>query len=111
LKQVLVAVQSKVLGAGLESLLKPANGFSVRRIAPNISDIVQAKIDRTLPTVLVLDEAPGLRRLLPVLEAFWGHPDLKILVVNAASNLVQVYGRRELYLTAATDLVQVVQSG
>ena len=110
MKNVLIAVQANVLATGIESLLKSADGLSVNRIAFSDKNVVYAEIDRLQPTVLVLDEAQALAPVMPLLEIFKVQPGLKILVVNAENNVVQVYERRELSLEAGTDLVLAVQS-
>ena len=107
---MLIAVQANVLATGIESLLKSADDLSVNRIAFSDKNVVLAEIDRLQPTVLVLDEAQTLAQVMPLLELLRVHPDLKIMVVNAENNVVQVYERRELFLKAGTDLVQAVQS-
>jgi DNA-binding NarL/FixJ family response regulator len=110
LKHVLIAVQANILATGIESVLKTGEGLAVDRIAFNDKNIVRAEIDRLQPAILVLEEMQGLTQVLPLLELFRLHPNLKILVVNADSNIVQVYERRELCLEASIDLVQAVQS-
>jgi len=110
LKHVLIAVQANVLATGIESVLKSVDGLAVNRIAFNDKNVIRAEIDRLQPAVLVLEEMQAVAQVLPLLELFRLHPNLKILVVNVDSNVVQVYERRELFLEAGNDLVQAVQS-
>ncbi len=110
MKHVLIAVQANVLATGIESVLKSVDGLAVDRIAINDNNVIRAEIDRLQPAILVLEETQAAAQVLPLLELFRLHPELKILVVNADSNVVQVYERRELFLEAGIDLVQAVQS-
>ncbi len=110
MKHVLIAVQAHVLATGIESVLKSVDGLAVDRIAFNDKNIIRAEIDRLQPAILVLEEMQAVAQVLPLLELFRLHPELKILVVNADSNIVQVYERRELFLEAGVDLVHAVQS-
>jgi hypothetical protein len=106
---VLIAVQAHVLATGIESVLKTVDGLVVNRIAFDDKNFILAQMDRLHPTILVLEEMQALAQVLPLLELFRLHPDLKILVVNADSNCVQVYERRNLFLEAGIDLVQAFQ--
>jgi hypothetical protein len=110
LKHVLIAVQANVLATGIESVLKSADGLAIIRIAFSNGKDVRAEIDRLQASVLVLEETQALAQVMPLLELFRVHPGLKILVVKADSNVVQVYERRELLLNAGTDLIQAIQS-
>jgi hypothetical protein len=110
LKIVLIAVQSNVLATGIESLLNSVDGLAVSRVMFYDKHVVQTEVERLQPTILVLDEAQALAHVKPLVDLFNGQPGLKIVVVNAENNVVQVYERRELCLQVGTDLVQVVQS-
>ena len=109
LKHVLIAVQANVLATGIESVLKSVDGIAVNRIAFNDKNVIRAEIERLQPAILVLEEMQAVAQVLPLLELFRLHPNLKILVVNVDSNVVQVYERRELFLEAGNDLVQAIQ--
>ena len=109
MKHVLIAVQAHVLATGIESVLRSVDGLAVNRIAFDDKNIILAEMDRLQPAILVLEEMQALAQVLPLLELFRLHPDLKILVVNSDSNCVQVYERRDLFLEAGIDLVQAFQ--
>ena len=106
---MLIAVQTNVLATGIESVLKLGDGIAVDRIVFSDENAIHAEIDRLRPSVLVLEETQAMVPIMLSLKLFRAHTNLKIVVVNADSNVVQVFERRELLLQTGIDLVQAVQ--
>jgi hypothetical protein len=105
---VLIAVQSQVLAAGVESLLTSVAGLQACHADSDELPSLRAAIAAVQPRLLVLDAAQAPVQLLQAL--FDGAPGLKVLVVNADNNLVQLYERRELALQVDTDWLHVLQA-
>jgi len=108
LQRVLIIENNLLLGAGIQNLLAGTANLDVIGISSRKwPDLVQ-EIERLQPEVIVLDEAShraSLTKLLPLLKEF---PQLRLVVVSANDNRIHIYGKQEILITVATQLINII---
>jgi len=107
MRRVLVGENQRLLGAGIENLLRREADLLVTGITLASTEALLQAIDRSHPDVVVLDEsAIDATRLLDVLE---NRPTLRVLLVSEEDGLVRTYEARQVFVRRATELVDLVR--
>jgi DNA-binding NarL/FixJ family response regulator len=108
MRRVLVSENQRLLGAGLENLLRREDDLLVMGVALESQEALRQAIDRSQPDVVVLDgatiDAVGLLELLE------NYPKLRVVLVSADGSLVRTYKAQQVVVTRATELVDLVRS-
>lgn len=105
---VLVSENQRLLGAGIENLLRREADLLVTGITLGSQEALLQAIDRTHPDVVVLDGSTiDATRLLGLLE---NRPRLRVVLVSADDGLVRTYEAQQVVVTRATELVDLVRS-
>jgi DNA-binding NarL/FixJ family response regulator len=108
MRRVLVSENQRLLGAGIENLLRREHDLLVMGVALEGQEALRRAIDRSQPDVVVLDEATiDAAGLLELLEYY---PRLRVVLVSADGSLVHTYKAQQVVVTQATELVDLVKS-
>jgi DNA-binding NarL/FixJ family response regulator len=108
MQHVLVIENERLLGAGIENLLRREVDLQVTGVTVEDESALLQAISRAGADVVVLDEATtDATSLLAILE---NHPRLRVLVVSADGDLVRMYDARQVTVTQATELVALIKS-
>jgi len=67
------------------------------------------EIERYRPDVIIIDDSAVHTGILEFCELLMNYPRLRVLVIGIEENVVQVYEKREITVTNATDLIQEIQ--
>jgi DNA-binding NarL/FixJ family response regulator len=104
---VLVIQNERLLGAGIENLLRREVDLQVIGATVEDEGALLRAISCARADVVVLDEATtDSTRLLAVLD---NHPQLRVLIVSADGSLVRTYEARQVIVTQATELVALIK--
>jgi DNA-binding NarL/FixJ family response regulator len=107
MRRVLVGENQRLLGAGIENLLRREPDLSVTGTTLASTEALLQAIDRSHPDVVVLDgSAIDATRLLDLLE---NRPTLRVLLVSEEDGLVRTYEARQVVVRRATELVDLVR--
>jgi DNA-binding NarL/FixJ family response regulator len=107
-QRVLIVDNGFLLCAGIQKLLARHPGLNVLSSSPkNQAELIQ-KIRCARPDVVVLD---GLTHPFDVANftLFSADAELRVVVVNANDNQVRIYGKREVLITRAVDLINILR--
>lgn len=105
-QRVLVIENDLLLGASIESLLVQEPTLEVIGFSPrNKKDLID-KILLLQPAVVILDEATHSNHSIWLLAMLKKHQDLRLIIVNADKNFIQVYHKQNVFLTQGSDLIK-----
>lgn len=107
-QRVLVATHEMLLGAGIESLLLRQKELDLVGITPGSSADLIKKITRLKPEIVILDEGMYLVSAKELLTFLNDWPEMRLVVVSANENRVQVYNKRQIRVTQSMDLVEMM---
>jgi hypothetical protein len=108
-QRVLIVENESLLGAALEHLLTGIAEFQVVGIkAPDEETLIEA-IKHIQADVLIFDEVSLLKVSLRFLTKILNYPYLRIVVVNANNDYVQVYYKQEVAISQAADLINLIR--
>lgn len=108
-KRILILENESLLGASIEHILKKEGDLNVLGLTPTdgatlVQDIIYAR-----PDILILEEVRYLFDPAKLLFLLQEIPRLRLIVVNAADNLAQIYDKDQILLTRTADLVAVIR--
>jgi DNA-binding NarL/FixJ family response regulator len=107
MRRVLVVENQRLLGAGIEQLLRRETELEVIGVMPGDGETLLQAICRTRPDVVVLDEATtDLQRLSALLQ---DHPGLMVVLLSADDHLVRTYEARQVVVTQAVELTTLIK--
>ncbi len=107
-RRVLVATREMLLGSGIESMLVRQKELDLVGITlGNKTDLIK-KISRLKPEVVILDETTYLVSARDLLALLTDWPEIRLVVVSASENRVQIYNKRQILVTQSTDLVEMM---
>jgi DNA-binding NarL/FixJ family response regulator len=108
MRRVLVIENHRLLGAGIERLLRRECDLHVVGVTPEDDGAMLQALELARPDVVVVDAATlHSAQLLTLLEHY---PGLRVLVVSADVSLVRTYDTSQVSVTEATELVDLVRS-
>ena len=105
--RVMVCADS-LLGAGIYELLAREGTLDVGRIDPADESALLRALTRARPDALVLDQATPLTEPARLLTLLADYPQLRIAVVSADQDSVQVFDRTRVEVAALSDLVNLL---
>jgi hypothetical protein len=106
LNPVLVYMRVRILETGVISLLNAAGDLPAMRIQDRRT--LKGEILKMQPCVVILEtESPG-DQTAHVLEFLDIMPQLRVLLVHLESNVVDVYDKRQITLSDASDLIDLI---
>jgi len=98
----------RLLGAGIERLLRREADLQVVGATPENQGALLQAIGHTRADVVILDaSATDAAGLLALLELY---PGLRLVLVRVDDGLVRTYEARQVIVTQATELVNLVRS-
>lgn|GEM_PF-1584850 len=108
-RRILIVENESLLGAAIEHLLTGITDFQVVGIkAPDEETLIEA-LKQIRADVLIFDEASLLKVSLRLLTEILNYPYLRIVVVNANNDYVQLYHKQEAVITQAADLINLIR--
>jgi DNA-binding NarL/FixJ family response regulator len=106
--RVLVIENQRLLGAGIETLLRRDVDLDVLGVTPESESGLLRDINRFQADVVIFDEAMiDSTGLLNLLEHY---PTLRVVLVNADDGLVRTFDARQFNVVQATELVALIKS-
>ncbi len=108
MQRVLVRGNHRLLGAGIENLLRREADLLVFGVTLESEAALVQAIDRSQPDVVVLDGStidPAA-----VLALLQNYLKLRVLLVSADDGLIRTYETRQVVVTQAAELVDLVRS-
>lgn len=107
--QVLIAENSLLPGAGVQTLLNRQAGLNVAGVTPRNEVALIGEIAALRPGVVVIDEASQRIDLNYFLAlAYKRFPELKIILTSANDDYVTIYDKRRILLTQVADFVEII---
>jgi len=110
-QRVLVATREMLLGAGIEGLLIRQKDLDLVGVTSGSGPELIKKITRLQPEVVILDETMYLESASPLLSFLNERPEVRLVIVSANDNRVQVYDKRQMQVMQSsntTDLVDMM---
>jgi hypothetical protein len=109
-KQRVFVVESELLlGAGVASLLSRESDLQVIGIMPDDEAALVEQIKRCEPDVVVLNEATYLIEATTLLALLPDYPELRVLVLSASDDKVQVFDKHQIMVTDAVGLAKLIK--
>lgn len=106
--QVLICHCVMLLGLGVESMLAQSAQFDVMSSYPkDLSDIL-ALVRRYRPDVVILGGCFDISQNAIFSELLAREPHLRVISVHTDNNWLQIYQRRDVLVTPASNLVQII---
>lgn len=109
--RILLIENESILGAGIERLLTDRARLHVIGVTFVNGTILIDTIKQLQPDVIILDEAYLLVIPFNFLIALLDYPSLRVMVISAHHNRVQIYDKQQLEITQLTDLLKVIRNG
>jgi DNA-binding NarL/FixJ family response regulator len=107
MRRVLVVEHQRLLGAGIENMLRSDVDLEVLGVTPESESALLRVINRFQADVVIFDEAMiDSTRLLDLLEHY---PALRVVLVNADDGLVRTFDIRQSNVAQATELVALIK--
>lgn len=107
-QRVLVVENDLLLGAGIENLLLRESNLDVIGISCWDEEEMIRKIRYLQPATVILDEASFLTHSIRLLARLMQDHELKLVIVNADNNMIQVYHKQNILLMQSSDLIKVL---
>ncbi len=106
--RVLIIDNDLLVGAVVQMLLAAVASLDIIGISPHApSDLVQ-HIDQYQPNVIIVEETSRFVVPIKLYQLFRETPHLRIIVVSANSDMVQIYGKQEILVTDPAQFVNIV---
>jgi hypothetical protein len=106
---VLLVENESLLGAGVQSLLGNQSEFDLIGVMVSTEIELVKAIEIFEPSIVILSETSyptDFTRLMAVLRV---HPAINVVTVSAADNLVHMYAKKQMLVTRAIDLVNIIK--
>ncbi len=108
MRRVLVIENQRLLGAGIENLLRREAGLHVVGVTQDNQGALLQAIGCSRANVVVLDKSMiDPTRLIALLEH---HPGLRVVSVSADNGLVRTYEAQQVIVTQVSELVALIKS-
>jgi chemotaxis response regulator CheB len=107
--RILIIENESILGAGIERLLADRARLDVIGVTSVNGTMLIDTIKQLQPDVIILDEAHLLAMPFNFLTALLDYPSLRVMVISAHHNRVQICHKQQLLVTQVTDLVSLIQ--
>lgn len=108
-RRVLVCADS-LLTAGVGELLTHDQTLDIHRVVPADEAALLSEISRLQPDALVLDDNTPLTQPVSLLGRLAGCPQLRVVIINADHNSVQVFDHASVGHVAIEDLVFILRN-
>jgi DNA-binding NarL/FixJ family response regulator len=109
-KRIVLWGLEDLLSSSVESYLSHQEGWQVVNISDekDFEALIQ-EIDR-LHADIVIIPYPDLVGIADMpLKIFHRHPKVKVITVNLQNNILEVFGKQKIMITAASDLISVIE--
>ena len=107
---VLLVQCDTVLAAGVESHLRNEPGFCIRTCAVSDESLLEKEIRHLHPEVVLMDNSLHLDNQSMWVAIFKDFPRLQILVLDVSSDQLQIYQKRDVMLTGASELIDIIRA-
>jgi len=107
MQRILIVENESLLGAGIEHLLAGEADLNVVGIARADEAVLLEKIKLSQPDVVILDEATCLTNAMKLLAHLQDCPKLRVIVVSANDNVVQIFDKQQVLVNQTTDLASL----
>ena len=108
-KRVLLVESGRFIGGVIHRLFALEDKLTVREICPKSPRELLREVNSYLPDVVVLDDTQQVNYLNYLLCSLPTCARLRIVVVNANSNQVEVYYKQQVPVMNTADLFAVIQ--
>ena len=108
LLRVLIIDNDLLVGAVVQMLLAAVASLDIIGISPkNPTDLVK-HIDHHQPNVIIVEETSRFVVPVKLYQLFRETPHLRIIVVSANNDMVQIYGKQEILVTDPAQFINIV---
>lgn len=107
-QRVLVATREMLLGAGIEGLLIRQKDLDLVGVTSGSGPELIKKITRLQPEVVILDETMYLDSATSLLSFLDERPEVRLVIVSANDNRVQVYDKRQMQVMQSSNTADLV---
>ncbi len=107
--RVLIVENQLLLGAGLQKLLSDQADLEVIGISPCSQLKLVQEIRQIQPDVVFLDNDSHLTDAIDLLNFLEKIPRLRVIVVSADHDRVQIYNKHQIQLSHPTDLFKIIR--
>jgi len=107
MQRVLIVENESLLGAGIEHLLAHEPDLNVVGIARADEAVLLEEIKLSQPDIVILDRATCLTNAMKLLAHLQDCPKLRVIVVSANDNVVQIFDKQQVLVNQTTDLASL----
>lgn len=107
IRRILIVENELLLGAGIEHLLAGEADLDVMGIAGVDEANLLNEIKRSQPDIVILDRATCLINPVKLLTQLQVYPHLRVIVISADDNIVQIFEKQEVLVTRIRDLASL----
>lgn len=107
MRRILIVENELLLGAGIEHLLTGEADLDVTGIAGADEAILLKEIKHFQPDVVILDRATCLIHPTKLLAQLQDYPHLRVIVISADDNTVQIFEKQQILVTRIRDLASL----
>lgn len=108
-KRILVIRSDMLVALGIEASLLKTNDFTVEIVPGSDENAVNGKIKIFKPEVIVMDDSIPLSRISRLIEAIENLTRVRVLVVHAFDNQIDIFNKHEFTLKESSDLITAAQ--
>jgi len=108
-QRVLIVENQILLGAGVQSLLGDETDLEMRGISPTSQVDLIHEIRQYQPDIVVVNASSHLTVPGKLLFAVDNHSQLRVVVISADDNRVCIYEKHEVFMTRASDLLDIIR--
>lgn len=109
--RILIVEDELLLGAGIKSLLTGETDLDLLDSCSGDEAELAEEIRRLQPNVIILDQNSNLVDLGKLMSWLDGYPELRVVLVNANLDLVEIYDKRQVVITQVADFIATVKCG
>jgi len=109
-KRVLVCSSELILGASLMRLLADEMDMDVIGITNTDENGLMEAIRNAEPNIVIFSSPKINENLALPLKIIANNPELTLITINSDDNWVRAYSKKEILLSQASDLAEIIRS-
>ncbi len=106
--RVLVIAQDSLFRNGIESSLSGQPDMTIIGVVPADINVIAAEIRRANPSAIIIDSADTEENSSLLLHLLNVYPSIRLIGLSLATNRINIYNKREVCITAISDLVTAI---
>lgn len=108
MQRVLIVENERLLGAAIEHLLTSEVDLKVMGLAQADEPVLLEEIKLSQPDVVIMDQTTFLTDPMKLLAHLRDFPRLRVIVVSANDNIVQIFDKQLVLVTQTADLASLL---